>query len=100
MKTPDSASPTTAVSRLKDRLLGSSPSPKDDVKASVPAVVPKPRMRFPARVAEFLLVFRLRARRSARSSDILQRAVQVVLVTCRHWFGGSERPKRDSEKRY
>ena len=100
MKTPDSASPKTAVSRLKERLLRSSPHAPDEPKASVPIVAPERRPGFPARIAEFLLVFRMRARRSKRPSGILERAVQVVLVTCRHWFGAPEHPERDSHRRY
>ncbi|MEO6322386.1 MAG: hypothetical protein ABIR56_17000 [Polaromonas sp.] len=88
------------MSRLTERLLRSSPRAPDEPEASVPAVVPKWRLGFPACIAEFLLVFRIRARRSKYSADLLERAVQVVLVTCKHWFGASDHPQRDSRGRY
>lgn len=100
MKTPDSAAPKTTVSRLKERLLRSSPRAPDEPTASVPAPVPERRPGFPTRIAEFLLVFRMRAQLAKRSSDLLKRAVQVVLVTCKHWFGAPDHPPRDSRRRY
>jgi hypothetical protein len=61
-------------------------------------IAPQRPVRFPARIAEFLLVLRLRARRrSASSADVLERAVRVVFVTCQHWFGISgESPRHRS----
>jgi len=88
------------VARLKERLLRSSPHAPDEPKAGVPAVAPERRPGFPARIAEFLLVFRMRAQLAKRSSDVLKRAVQVVLVTCKHWFGAPEHPQRDSRRRH
>ena len=65
----------------------------------LPVIAPQRAVGFPSRIAEFLLVLRLRARRrSTLSADILERAVRVVLVTCKHWFAGAEAPqprKRD-----
>ena len=57
--------------------------------------------RFSASVAEFLLLFRLRARRTPTSADsVMQRALRMVLVTCDNWFGkarsaGAGRDKPD-----
>ncbi len=53
--------------------------------ASAPPL--KRAVGFPASIAEFLLLFRLRARsRSALCAEMLERAAQVVLVTCSNWF--------------
>ena len=56
-------------------------------KARLPARAPRFAVGFPARVAEFLLLFRLSARRrSALCGDMLERAVHVLVVTCKSWF--------------
>ena len=56
-------------------------------KAGLPARASRFAVGFPARVAEFLLLFRLRARRrSALCGDMLGRAVHVLVVTCKSWF--------------
>jgi hypothetical protein len=94
MEPEDSKPPGTAVSRLKDRLFqgwASREEARDPVQHPVPAIAPQRQIGFPASIAEFLLVFRLRARRrSSLSADILERAVRVVFVTCKHWFAGTE----------
>lgn len=95
MTEPDDAKPPgTAVSRLKHRIFkGWSSREESEEPAShpVPAIAPQRQVGFPARIAEFLLVFRLRARRpSTLSADILERAVRVVFVTCKNWFSGSD----------
>lgn len=57
----------------------------------MPALKPQRQVGFPASIAEFLLVFRLKARRrSTLTADILERAVRVVFVTCRSWFAGAD----------
>lgn len=103
MEPADIRPPGTAVSRLKDRIRQRWPSREagEDKPAShpVPAIAPQRQVGFPARIAEFLLVFRLRARRpSTLCADILERAVRVVFVTCKHWFAGADstavRPQR------
>ncbi len=67
--------------------------------ACVPMLVPERALGFPARVAEFLLVLRLRARRrSALSAAMLERALQVVFVTCQHWFGAGSLPQRGADR--
>lgn len=88
---------TSAVSRFKGRL---SPSwqhsvgdADDEATSRLPAIQPARAVGFPASIAEFLLVLRLRARRPApapRSGDMLERAVRVMLVTCQNWFGASD----------
>jgi|GEM_PF-3605629 len=56
-------------------------------KAGLPARASRFAVGFPARVAEFLLLFRLRARRrSALCGDMLERAVHILVVTCKSWF--------------
>lgn len=86
--------PGAAAARFKERLILSWPSRREGAAAApVPALKPQRALGFPARIAEFLLVFRLRVkRRSSLSADILERALRVVLVTCQNWFGaGAER---------
>ena len=47
----------------------------------------KQRFSFQARISEFLLVTRLRARRrSAPDADVLERAAHILHVTCQNWF--------------
>lgn len=49
-----------------------------------------------ARMAQLLLVVRLRARnRRDLAADSLERAAQVILVTCKNWFS----PSRDRASR-
>jgi hypothetical protein len=83
--------PETAVSRLKDRLLHPRSRSRDEPSSHLPIVAPPRALGFPASIAEFLLVLRLRARRrSALCSDMLERALHVVLVTCKNWFAASD----------
>ncbi|MBH2020595.1 hypothetical protein [Polaromonas sp.] len=93
------------MSRIKERLFHNWPhredardgkDAKDEPPARLPAIKPQRQVGFPASIAEFLLVFRLKARRrSTLSADILERAVRVVFVTCKNWFAGagSHHPK-------
>lgn len=96
MEPTDSKPPATVVSRLKDRIFqgwSSREEPREPESHPVPAIAPQRQVGFPSRIAEFLLVFRLRARRrSALSADILERAVRVVMVTCKNWFAGTDSP--------
>jgi hypothetical protein len=90
-----------AVSRLKDKLLPSWARSADSVKtesetqagtkasSGLPAVSPPRPLGFPSRIAEFLLVFRLRANRWS-ASDMVERAMRMVLVTCKNWFSASD----------
>jgi hypothetical protein len=87
------------MSRLTQRLRQAWPHPgsesREDVARPVPAVQRSRSVGFPSSVAEFLLVFRLRARarsRSALAADMLERAVRVVFVTCQYWFCGKDIP--------
>ena len=81
------------MSRFKKRLFNGwshSEDAKADTAPLLPVVAPQRSLGFPANIAEFLLVFRLKVRRrSALSSDILERALRVVLVTCKNWFAGA-----------
>lgn len=86
------------MSRIKQRLLGvSSPAPQP-TKAGLPALVREPKLGLPARIAEFLLVLRIRARRSTASPAMLAQAVNVVLVTCKHWFNTPDSSQRDDAR--
>src|SRR5665811_205386 len=90
----------TVMSRLKERLRHPCSHTEIDLATSpataVGPLMPGRQAGFPASIAEFLLVFRLRARRSpASSTDVLERAVHVVLVTCKYWFSSSESRKSD-----
>lgn len=83
------------MSRLKDRLLHSWSNAKEETEVSptenLPIVAPSRPLGCPASVAEFLLVFRLRIRRrSVLSGEMLERALRVVLVTCKNWFSASD----------
>ena len=105
MEPIDSKPPATAVSRLKDRIFqgwSSREEPADPAASHpVPAIAPQRQIGFPSRIAEFLLVFRLRARRrSALSADILERAVRVVFVTCKNWFSGTDSHTPRSRRHY
>lgn len=96
MEPTDTKPPGTAVSRLKDRIFqgwSSREESRESESHPVPAIAPQRQVGFPSRIAEFLLVFRLRARRrSSLSADILQHAVRVVFVTCKNWFAGTDSP--------
>jgi hypothetical protein len=104
MNSPVSVPPGTAMSRLKERLRHPWSHTGIDVATSpATAVVPLMLGRqtgFPASIAEFLLVFRLRVRRSSVSStDVMERAVRMVLVTCQHWFAEADRQKTGPRRR-
>ena len=88
------------MSRLKDKVLPSQARAQQEDSARVPVIIPPRPLGFPASVAEFLLVLRLRLRRrSAPSgSGIMSRAANMLLVTCKNWFGGKEASKHDSHK--
>lgn len=86
-----------AVTRLTERLSHSWQRSASDAASQAPNRLPVIRparpVGFPASIAEFLLVLRLRLRASrpaSRSGDMLERAVRVVSVTCEDWFGTSE----------
>ena len=63
------------------------PDQKKHAATRLPALAYRRAMGFPVAVAEFLLLFRLRARRrSALCADMLERAVRVMWLTCKSWF--------------
>lgn len=60
-------------------------------------LLPKRRLSFRAGIAGFLLTLRLKARRRAgRSSDIVERAVHIIFVTCKNWFVDFNTPPASS----
>jgi hypothetical protein len=74
--------------RAADALASDRPAPQPQAKA-------KTALNFQARIAEFLLIHRLRARRKAVPSlDVLQRAERIVFITCQNWFAPPERRTR------
>ena len=85
--------PSSAVNRFKDRLLHPWSRSRDEASPNLPVVQSTRSVGFPSSIAEFLLVFRLRIRRrSALSAEMMERALRVVLVTCKNWFLGSHSP--------
>jgi hypothetical protein len=55
----------------------------------------KAAISFQSRIAEFLLISRLRTRQqSAPSLDVLQRAEHIVFITCQNWFAPPEPRKQ------
>ena len=60
--------------------------------ASVSALLSGRGIGFQARVAEFVLLNRLKARNQRdESAEIMARAERIVLVTCKNWFGETDR---------
>ena len=97
--TPErSAPPDTVAQRIRQRIFHPWTRAGDAVPPRPPVDKPqrKPRHEFgfQARIAEFLLIHRLRARRhGVPSADVLLRAEQIVFVTCQNWFAPAERGK-------
>ena len=56
------------------------------------ASVKRRSISFHAGIAEFLLLSRLRARsqRKIQAAQILERAAQIVFVTCKNWFSQAD----------
>lgn len=88
------------VSRFKDKIVHPRPHVDQDRSANLPAVIPPRPLGFPASIAEFLLVLRLRLRRRSALSGggVMERAANVLLVTCKSWFGGLGASRRDARK--
>lgn len=102
MKSPDSVPPGTLASRLNQRLFQTRPAAAAEAAATSRDVISAPRraLGFPASIAEFLLVLRLRVRRrSTLSAEMLERAVRMVVVTCQNWFSPGTAPKSGPGKR-
>lgn len=57
-------------------------------KPDIAPLVPHRKSRLTASLAEFFLIFRLRARRTpSAASGVMERALRMVQVTSRNWFG-------------
>jgi hypothetical protein len=96
------ASPGTAAHRFRQRIFHPFSRTGDAAPSAlaVPAPKTKSALGFQARIAEFLLIHRLRARRkSAPSADVLQRAEHIVFITCQNWFAPPEqrKPRRHTQ---
>lgn len=94
---PDSPvnSRSSLVSRVRHRLFP--PTPPADVPGPTASNLPavhKRKAGFQASISEMLLVSRLKARNKHDSvvSDvgILERATQVIFVTCKNWFASPQ----------
>ena len=102
--TPErSAHPDTVAHRIRQRIFHPWTRAGDAAPPHPPVVKPhsKPRHEFgfQARIAEFLLIHRLRARRpGAPSADVLLRAEHIVFVTCQNWFEPVEHCKPRSHR--
>ena len=60
--------------------------------ASVSALLSGRGIGFQARLAEFVLLNRLKARSQRdESAEIMARAERIVFVTCKNWFAESDR---------
>lgn len=59
-----------------------------------PPLVAHRKSRITASLAEFFLIFRLRARRTPRAAvGMMDRAFRMVQVTCKNWFGRTQDSK-------
>lgn len=57
-------------------------------KPETPPLVAHRKSRITASLAEFFLIFRLRARRTpSAAAGVMDRAFRMVQVTCKNWFG-------------
>lgn len=101
MTSEHSAQPESVAHRFRQRIFH--PFSRAGDAPPAPAVPPPKTKRaigFQARIAEFLLIHRLRARhKSAPSADVLQRAERIVFVTCQNWFAPPEqrKPRRHTQ---
>ncbi len=97
---PHSPEPaSTVVSRFRQRLFQPWSQPRDATAPPLPVPLPRRQVGFPASIAEFLLVIRMRARqRSASSVDVLERAVRIVFVTCQNWFAAEDSRRVDPHR--
>ena len=85
---PAGIQPSGLVARFRQRLFQPRSPRETPPEASLPAPLTKRQAGLQSSIAEFLLVNRLRVRRSAASSaDVMARASRIVFVTCQNWFG-------------
>jgi hypothetical protein len=108
MTRENSAPPESMAYRFRQRIFHPWTRVGDAVRSDQPAPPPLPiplpkaktALNFQARIAEFLLIHRLRARhKSAPSADVLQRAERIVFITCQNWFAPPEqrKPRRHTQ---
>lgn len=94
--------PDMVLSRLKKRWFHPGTQTGTEVvgKPENTDMMARRKNRFSASIAEFLLVFRLRARLTpASAASIMARALRMVLVTCEHWFSRADTPRSGPDKR-
>jgi len=90
---PAPTTPVGMVARVKRRFMD---APR--AVGNLPGTAMRMSLKLQARVAEFLLVSRLRARSQPahsplHSDDVLQRGALMVEVTCKNWFATPVTPR-------
>lgn len=79
---------TGLVARVRQRLFPATPAGSPFTKLALPS---KRGISFRAGLAELLLINRLRARSHRNQAAVmLERAVQIVFVTCKSWFSAPD----------
>ena len=96
------AQPESVAHRLRQRIFHPWSGAGNTAPAAPAAPQPKTKsaIGLQARIAEFLLILRLRARhKSQPSADVLQRAERIVFITCQNWFAPPEqrKPRRHTQ---
>lgn len=94
------------VARVKQRLFPPSAAPRvggaphTTASEHLPAVVKKNKVSFQASIAELLLVNRLKARlQRDHSASMMERASQIIFVTCKSWFSSTDQQPTRHETR-
>ena len=96
------AQPESVAHRFRQRIFH--PWSRDGDAAPSALLAPQPKTKsaisLQARIAEFLLIHRLRARqKSEPSADVLRRAERIVFITCQNWFAPPDqrKPRRHTQ---
>ncbi|MES2361393.1 MAG: hypothetical protein V4646_06285 [Pseudomonadota bacterium] len=99
MSSPDKKNEETGpesaglVARFRQRLFPANPSAAPSTALAQPS---RRGISLRAGIAELLLIARLKARSHGNlATDVLERAAQIVFVTCKNWFSaGDEKTPR------
>ena len=101
--TPEpTAQPESVAQRFRQRIFHPWSHDGDAAASAIAAPLPKTKsaISLQARIAEFLLIHRLRSRhKSEPSADVLRRAERIVFITCQNWFAPPEqrKPRRHTQ---
>ncbi len=96
---PAQAPANGVVARFRQRLFQPWSAREAPPASSLPAPLTKRQAGLQSSIAEFLLVNRLRVRRSAASSaEVMARASRIVFVTCQNWFGKADNRNADPQQ--